>query len=439
MMRKVTNLFLLASIIAFPAQAIEARPVVIKRSAALCVAPVGYTPIQTVAQFRAIEQNLGGNYFLCNDLDFQNVEMPPIGAASDGPFRGVLEGNGKVLRNLRIRAHVGVQDGMPRGGAGIFLELGSGDQPAVVRRLSIIDIQLLRAPNESALVQGWDYAGALAGSGRAEVSDLIVFRVTADRPRDWAAIPSYPSAVGGVIGRAVASRFERVFLSNVQLRGMWAGGMVGIFSALFGGSTTGEIVNGRVLGSAIEANVAGGIVGEARGPRLNRIETDLSLSGVTVGGAIGIASSVNISQVNVEGAIHGRMIGGLAGMLWHIYGVSTAVRDCVSRVGLYPEGPGAFVGGIAGQALSTFSGGITRNLFLGTISGTSPIESPLYGFAQGGIGQGNYYDLDTFPMADLYGGTGLSDSQLDGYEWEANGFDPAVWRLFNRQWPILVW
>lgn len=79
--------------------------------------PEGYTPIYTIDDLYAINDNMSGNYILMNDIDmtddvakdalydFQGNGWMPIGGGSTyagGEFSGIFDGNGHTISGLRI-------------------------------------------------------------------------------------------------------------------------------------------------------------------------------------------------------------------------------------------------------------------------------------------------------------------------------------------------
>ena len=60
-----------------------------------------FVQIETVSQFRNINDDLDGKYILKNDLDFTGYALSPIGD-KDHPFTGVLYGNSKTIKNISV-------------------------------------------------------------------------------------------------------------------------------------------------------------------------------------------------------------------------------------------------------------------------------------------------------------------------------------------------
>ena len=60
--------------------------------------PAGYLGVYNAQQLSAIRNNLNGKYILMNDIDLAAFgEWEPIGS-----FNGLLDGNGYVIKNLKI-------------------------------------------------------------------------------------------------------------------------------------------------------------------------------------------------------------------------------------------------------------------------------------------------------------------------------------------------
>jgi len=61
----------------------------------------GYTVIKTADELQAMQDNLSGKYILMNDIDLSGYDWSAIGTYSN-PFKGELNGNGYVIKNLTI-------------------------------------------------------------------------------------------------------------------------------------------------------------------------------------------------------------------------------------------------------------------------------------------------------------------------------------------------
>ena len=61
-----------------------------------------YTEIRDRAGLEAIKNNLSGKYYLSADIDLLGAEWEPIGESISNPFTGTLDGQGHIIRNLKI-------------------------------------------------------------------------------------------------------------------------------------------------------------------------------------------------------------------------------------------------------------------------------------------------------------------------------------------------
>jgi|GEM_PF-4906345 len=69
-----------------------------------------YIPISNAKELKSIEKNLKGKYILINDIDLDNKSFIPIGENinhnknedQDAGFKGIFNGNGYIIKNLRI-------------------------------------------------------------------------------------------------------------------------------------------------------------------------------------------------------------------------------------------------------------------------------------------------------------------------------------------------
>ncbi len=65
--------------------------------------PDGYIGIYTAEDLDGIRNNLSGKYILMNNIDLSSYEnWAPIGT-SETPFKGELDGNGYIIKNMKIR------------------------------------------------------------------------------------------------------------------------------------------------------------------------------------------------------------------------------------------------------------------------------------------------------------------------------------------------
>jgi hypothetical protein len=98
----------------------------------------GSIAISTRTQLEAIRNGLGGTYHLVNDINLSGPEWTPIGSPS-APFTGVFDGQGFVIRNLRITGE-GFADN------GLFARTHN----ATVRNLGLEGVEISITPSSQA-------------------------------------------------------------------------------------------------------------------------------------------------------------------------------------------------------------------------------------------------------------------------------------------------
>ena len=110
----------------------------------------GAIEIDTAADLQAIKNDLGGNYILTADIDFQNGPYTPIGTL-DAPFTGTFDGDGHTISNLTLASDDNFQ--------GLF-----GVNKGTIRNVKM---------DESCTISGNAYVGAIAGKNYGVVENCI--------------------------------------------------------------------------------------------------------------------------------------------------------------------------------------------------------------------------------------------------------------------------
>ncbi len=143
----------------------------------------GYTPISTKEELNAIRSNSSGNYYLANDIVFNESDFTESGAFyNDGKgwlpvnsFSGILDGNGHVISGLYINSRNGY--------VGLFAQI-----TGTIKNLGIIDSQ----------ITGDTQVGAFAGFAGTRSSIINCYNastITATHQGDSA-------IAGGIVGDA---------------------------------------------------------------------------------------------------------------------------------------------------------------------------------------------------------------------------------------------
>lgn len=127
--------------------------------------PPEYKPIYTAEDLYKIRYNLTGKYILMNDIDLseysQGEGWDPIKGVEMGsgpyttryiPFKGILDGNGHKIKNLKINRP-------NENGIGLFSTI---EYPGEVKNLSLENVNII----------GKDIVGALAGGSSGSIINV---------------------------------------------------------------------------------------------------------------------------------------------------------------------------------------------------------------------------------------------------------------------------
>ena len=221
----------------------------------LTVFDSGNTPIiHNCSQLQAMQQNLGGNYTLANDIDCSDTAnwndgngFLPVGWDGD-VFSGSLNGAGHTI--IGLTEHRSGQVGV-----GLFGTLDGAN---------IHDLHLA-----DGTIDGWQHVGALAGSLYANNGDTHIMNVTTNmtvtgRYRTGGLVGDVETS-DGTISISQVSTAGSVLITDGLHNGWGLGGVVGEMYAdsgdiTFTQSTSTATVGGRVVSDNI--NSVGGLIGE---------------------------------------------------------------------------------------------------------------------------------------------------------------------------------
>jgi len=258
-------------------------------------------------------------YKLMADLDFAAEHYwDPIGPSPTVPFKGIFDGNGKVIKNITI------------GTANTTVTMG--------------------------------YAGLFGCINGGEVKNLGV---------QWIDI-SVTGIAGGIVGIILeGTKINNCFTTGDIEGGGGCGGIAGIVS-------DGEVTFCNSHGDISSGSSSGGVAADVSDGIINNCYSNGKISGSNSGGIIGIASNVitttecfstgDISGFN-SGGIIGKIlkeatitnchsdgniksVGGLGPMVGGIAGFVEAVQmnNCYSTGNVSGDGYGSYCGGILGFA-----------------------------------------------------------------------------------------
>ena len=169
----------------------------------------GQTAISTWEELRSINNNLGGSYYLTNDIVLSDDEWIPLGAVSSTDalpsfFTGVFDGKGYKIKSMKITSQSNFK--------GLFGRMNHG----TVRNLILEDVNMV----------GKEFVGAVAG---AMIGESVVERVgvTGNIEGD--------SYVGGIVGRTsfdvtrvYHNHIKDCFVNaHIKTKNIQAGGIIG--------------------------------------------------------------------------------------------------------------------------------------------------------------------------------------------------------------------
>lgn len=211
------------------------------------------------------------HYRLMNDIDLSSYEnWVPIGAQNGNARRlkGVFNGGGHTISNLRIRSTAGLEKW------GLFRELDI-DGAIINLNLDNVDIE----------VDGFRIA-ALVGYAKGLIHQIHVTNAKIIQP-------SGEGQVGGIVGAFFdsGSLTNSSFEGEIKAAGRRVGGIVGAATTSKGFnrvSISDVFFTGSVEGTANTARQVGGILGAGTGISLNAAIVDGTVSGVRqIGGIVG--------------------------------------------------------------------------------------------------------------------------------------------------------
>lgn len=321
------------------------------------VTPAGYTCIYNDQDLNDVRKNLTGKYILMNDIDLStsiyNTDADGwesiAGETSD--FTGTFEGNGYLIKNLKINKPTVEYVGL----------FGSTDN-AVIQNLGLVDL----------FVEGSRQVGGLTGySYHSEIYNSFVSNGTVNGIR----------RTGGLIGYAInETKVDSSYSTGEILareQGYEIGGLIGEIKGTVSDSysianiTTEKTYNG---GSSV-----GGLIGTLTGSVHNSYAKGNITAGDYVGGLVGNLSSGSVTKSFATGSIVTKYgyVGGLVGEAYDgIISNSYATGNVTST--------DAYVGGLVGNL---YGGTITETYSTGnvTINAQNNLEENYAGGFIGGL------------------------------------------------------
>lgn len=274
--------------------------------------------LSTPGDFMVMSNYPAANYVVANDIDFEDY----LWNGNNCIFTGTLKGNGYTLSNLNID------------GVGLFSSVGG---KAVISDIIIENSHLYSTRG------GGFIAGSIMGENETKtplISNVRVYN---------SIVSGSNGCFGAIVGTATV--FSKVSdccvrFVDFEIDGndeVAAGGIVGR-------TQTSAAINNCFFEGNIEANIAGGIAGEAytNDAFITNCHVNANIDGAYIaGGIIGYCTRLNISQCFVEGNVtatgsNKAYAGGIAGYLEPVY--ETEKKDIViisnnivgAKVAAYP-------------------------------------------------------------------------------------------------------
>ena len=272
---------------------------------------VGCKLIRNAAQLQAMRNDLTGSYCLANDIDAGSIaNFLPIGDGNS-VFIGKLFGNGRTIRDLRIRSDK------------LYVGLFGAVENALIQDVGLVNVDIVGTADD-AVIGG--LAGYMSGSGtqgevrRVHVSGRVA--ATGGAFPIAGGIVAYSDGLtladsgssagvsggyyaGGAIGYAFGGAISRVYATGaVTCNDCYAGGLIA-----FGNVTnvtlsyaTGEVTAG-------DFSVAGGLAGQSVESTVQRSHS-LGAVSIVAGYAGGLVGHVNNGGTFREVYAAGRVAGG---------------------------------------------------------------------------------------------------------------------------------
>ena len=296
--------------------------------------PEGYTVIEDSYDLQQIKKNLSGKYFIANDIEIYS-NWTPIGTQEE-PFTGILEGNKKIITNLKI-----VDENVTGAKSIGLFAYTSG---ATVSNLFVKDASVtVKQPYDSAIEVN---VGVLAGSSDKSVfkNCIVTGKVDVQNIRK--------GSIGGVAGKMSVCSFTNVtnaadvsIGTDAKLTLISVGGIIGEASGgMINQCSNAGNVSACGTGHPDKARrvLIGGIAGgtaENNNQIVNCYNTgdigiDFSTPSCSIGGIVGecryAETCYNTGEITVPTKFAG-FVGAIAGNLKipsEVSGIYPAIKKC---------------------------------------------------------------------------------------------------------------
>jgi len=353
----------------------------------------------------AIRDNLGGRYYLMNDLNsttagYMELASPtanggkgwhPIGTISDeSSFTGTFDGLGHEIRDLFINRPDEYT-------VGLFGRVISG----IIKGVGVVN----------ATVTGNEGVGSLVGwAGQITVSNSYSTGI----------VTGY-SSVGGLIG--VGDGWINNCYSTGSVTGNESvGGLVGeSYAHLSNSYSSGTVTGGSHVGGLVGTNGCPGVVS-------NSYSTGNVSGDTSVGGLVGYNYQILSGSYSTGSVTGNESVGGLIG--WN--GFAGTVSNSYSTSSVTGN---SSVGGLVG--LNDIGSSVSDSYSTGSVIGNSSVGG-LVGVNQGTVSS-SFWDIQTSGQATSAGGTGKNTTEMQ----DIATFSGAGWNIItvalNETNPAYIW
>lgn len=342
-----------------------------------------------------IKTELSWNYYLCGNIDLENMSFEPIGS-EENPFEGVFEGNHYTIKGLNIEDH--------RDNLGFFGVIG---EEGVVRNLQFEEVN----------VSGRRQIGALAGRNLGSIENVHVLWGTIGASNGSGGKYKHGGLVGENQGWIEASSSAAFVSGEASF-----GGLVG--SNRPSGVIRESYSSGTIIADASDREV-GGLVGKNEASLLQHGLIEKSFSSANILG------SGNASRLGgLVGANHGRILNSYAeGSVSGKDRVGGLVGELTSSDGSVPSIENSYALGF---------GGVTGQSNVGGLVGYNSVEdsvwSSYWNVELSGLG-----DPMNPPSASLFG-VPLTDAQMKLQESFVDWDFISIWDIEETlTYPYLRW
>ena len=264
----------------------------------------GYTIITTADELQAMQYDLSGKYILMNDIDLSGYEWTPVGNNDMGPFKGVFNGNGKVVKNLSINRPSETMQG--------FFGKASN---AIIKNVGLENVDISCKE---------DSAGLLAGTGsNASITNCYV----TGKLKGYASVSGLASNLRGTV---------EACYTNVSIS-VSTGGNGGLIGKFAGGSIKNSYSEGNMYG--MHSGMSGGFIGEINNAVVENCYSSVTSSSFYHGFAcmVDSASTILNSYVNNEKTSNTRPPVGHNNSTGTVAGVSTKELNEMISNGVLPK------------------------------------------------------------------------------------------------------